>query len=337
MRKQLIMILALSAVAFTACGKKDSYKAGKVIREQAQPSPADNNEVADTQVEEKAEQNILTDEHHLMYRYSTLSEMMKKEIIGVSAQITKTEDKASIEVSVLDSRTEDCQEKSFKKEDISIKNLKDFSVINNLGRFRCIEQSCENILLLVETRRSVENEEFGGRSVLNGTVAVLLKKDESGIYKPTTTDSKDFIQVNNTELAVQSCKEIASRPKTGDEFALQREREKQEKSRQEELAGRPTTGDEFALQREREKQDMRLKQIASRVKAISERISAIQSDSIGQMTSERSDELKRLGTEQSKLETERGTILSGRVQKAVETQEESDQVDPELEQTPVEP
>lgn len=320
MKKQLILSLAMAAVAVTACGKKDSYKAAKTQREIVKPSPADTNEVAAAPVEEKAEQNILADEHHQMYRKSSLSVLMKQEILGVSAKIEKNADKANIEVTLLDSRSEECKEKTFRKDNVLFSSLKQLTAIDGLGRIRCVENDCINVLLLVEDRRSLENEEWGGSTMINGTVAILLKKDESGVYKPLTTGSEDFLQVNNATVAIEACKDVMSR-----------------------LQNRPQTGDEFAQERERNRQESRMTEIDTRLGEISTRLDALKSGSVRRTLDEIAQEIQRLTEEKTRLEAERQQILDGRarqeevrnptpLQPAVEAETGHVPVDPTLEE-----
>lgn len=325
MTKKLIIAIALTSIAVSACGSKNSYKAAHLKNKAAQPAPATINEVADEKVEEKAEKALLADEHHMMYRASTLSGMMKEELLGASGQVSVIGDKSKIEISVLDSRSQECKETSANVQ-VDSKKRNDINVINNLARVRCVDTACDHLLVFLETRRSVENQEFGGNSILNGTVAVLLKKDESGTHKPLTTASKNFLQINSTEVAVETCVEVASRPQTGDEFAVQREKEAQEKRRQEELAARPQTGDEFAVQRLRQEREARIKAIDKRISEIDARFKELSTGA------NPSDEPKALATEKAQLVKEREAIVSNPSAPASKVEDgKVEPVDPTLE------
>ncbi|MCC6137959.1 MAG: hypothetical protein IT287_04960 [Bdellovibrionaceae bacterium] len=317
MTKKLIIAIALTSVAVSACGSKNSYKAARLSNKMTLVDPATVNEVADGTIEERAEKALLSDEHHMMYRASTLSVMMKEELLGASGQISAVGEKSKIEVSLLDSRAQECKEKSGSVE-VDSKKRNETNQINNLARVRCVDTSCDHLLVFIETRRSVKNEEFGGSSILNGTVAVLLKKDESGAHKPLTTQSKNFFQVNSTDIAVQSCIEVASRPQTGDEFAVQREKEK---NSPDEASARPQTGDEFAVQRLQQQQDARIKAIDERIKAIDARFKELSSGT------SLTDEPKALATEKAKLQKERESILNART---VVPESKMEPVDPTL-------
>lgn len=309
MTKKLVLAIALSALTITACGGKDSYKAARLNKE-AQPSPEESNQRATRNIEVNALKVIMSDDVFASSKNNSLSEALKEETLGVSAKVSLG-DKVVIEVSKLDSKAVDCKETTAKVE-IDKASIKSLNRINNFGRVSCVDDKCENIVLLVETRRNVKTEENANGSILDGSVAVLLKKDASGLHKPLTTESQEFLQINTTDVAVATCIEIASRPQTGDEFAVERELEKQ---RQSEIENRPKTGDEFAIQRLREQQDARLKAIDERIKAIDARRKELSQNHT--MT----DEPKELATERSKLITERDSILNARKAPEVQTVE----------------
>lgn len=310
MTKKLVLAIAVTAAALTACGSKDSYKAAK-LNKMNQPSPEELNQRAARNIEINALKLIMADEVYASSKANAISEALKEETLGVSAKVTVGE-KTLIEVSKLDSKAVECKE-TVKQVSVDNKSVKSLNRIDNFGRVACVDDGCENIVLLIETRRSHKTEENANGSILDGSVAVLLKKDATtGMHKPLNTESKDFLQINTTDIAVESCVELASRPKTGDEFAVQREQERQAEAKQKAAATETITGDELAIQRLREQQDARIKAIDERVKAIDARQKELASNKT------MSDEPKALATERAKLLQERDSILDAR--KAPEAQ-----------------
>lgn len=273
MTKKMILAVVLSAVAFTACGKKDGYKARISGNNQ---KPQANNELAAKDVEAKAEQLILADELHKNNRSNFMSDNLKAELLGISAKISVEGDKSLVEVSVLDSKTNSCVEKVTRTE-IESKKMNVLNSIESLGRVTCIDTSCNNLLVLVEVRTTIPGDSAVSGETVDSSVAILMKKDESGVHQPLTTESKNFHQVNRVDIAVQSCLEAESK-----------------------------AADELALKKLREQQDARLKEIEARILAIDARQKEISDNQI--MT----DEPKALGTEKSKLIQERDGILSSR-------------------------
>lgn len=320
--KKVIIAFVFTAAALTACGKKGGYKAAQINTKAQMPAPEAVNEVAEESIEAKAEKLLLSDEKFNSSRSSAVAEILKSELLGISGKLAVEGDKTSVDISVLTDKSENC-EGHVNHAKIDTKHMVTLNKINNFGRVSCVDTACDNILVIVEARRNVKTQENANGSILDGAVAVLMKKDDSGEHKPLTTESKNFLQVNSADVAVQTCQDIASRPKTGDEFAVEREKDRQEQLRQEEIANRPKTGDELAVQRLREQQDARVKAIEARIAAIDARFKEIADQKIS------SDEPKALATEKNKLIQERDSILSAR--KVPAQQEEMVPVDPTLE------
>lgn len=321
--KKIALAFVLTAAALTACGKKGGYKAKQIDHKSVAPVPADVNDVAEESIEAKAEKLLLSDDLLSSSRSSAVAEVLKSELLGISAKLSADGDKTAVDISLLTDKSENC-ETHVSHAKIDTKHMITLNKIVNFGRVSCIDTSCDNLLVIMETRRRVKTDDNAEGTVISGAVAVLMKKGENGIHKPLTTESKYFMSVNSSQVAVETCQEIANRPQTGDEFALEREKDRQDRLREEEIAKRPKTGDEFATERLRYQQDQRLIAIEKRISAIDARIQEI-SDSGGS-----SDEPKSLGLEKSKLLQERDSILDAR-KAPVPQQETPTPVDPTLE------
>ncbi len=323
--KKIVIAFVLSAAAVTACGKKGGYKAAQInMMKTEMPAPESVNPPAEESIEAKAEKLLLSDEQLSSSRTSAVADILKSELLGISATLAVSGDKTAVDISILTDKSENC-EGHVSHAQLESKHMATMNKINNFGRVTCVDTSCDHLLVIMEARRKVKTEEHANGEIQSGAVAVLMKKDEAGVHKPLTTESKNFMAVNSSQVAVETCQEIAARPSTGDEFAAQREADRIEKLRQEEIANRPKTGDEFALQRLREQQDARLKAIDARIQQIDARFKEIAEQKIS------SDEPKALATEKDKLIQERDGILNARKVTAPQAPEEHVPVDPTLE------
>ncbi|MCB9072958.1 MAG: hypothetical protein H6623_04985 [Bdellovibrionaceae bacterium] len=319
MTKKIIMTLALTTIALTACGQKNAYRAARVARQQTKPSPSLNNEQAELKVEKTAEQSIQLDQGHQTHKNSPTSQEMKKDLSGVTAQVTVGSGKANVAVRVLDSQSSNCEEKIYKQEKIPANKLRSFVNIDGLGRFRCVDSACNHAILLIEKQTKAA-----------GSVAILLKKDASEIaLKPVNTKSKAFLQINNVDVAQEACTALMGQQQNGDvgggEEDLNIEVE--------------PAGDVLIVQQEKEKQDNRLKEIDTRLKEIESQIQALNANSSSQMPDEgAAQDVQTLNDKKQQLEKERSQILELRTQKAVEQEDRASNASKQpKEQIPVAP
>lgn len=275
MTKKIVLCLSMVAVAVSGCGK--SYKA-------IQPQSTEINDVAAESKEKQAQNIILQDVSYTENQSTVLSQILKTELLGVSARLTNSGEKSILEVSVLDSKSVDCKEKTSRFELETKKMDTELQKINSLGRVRCLETACDHLLLVVEKRRNVKSEGSVNGSIIDGTVAVLLKKNEDGVYSPLNTESQDFLQVNSTEVALQACVE-------------QKNTDAQKKKE---------SFDKDVVAEQKRLHAKRLISIAERIYQIDQRVQKIDEKMKEVLKSGKvTDEPKALGSERSKLIAEK--------------------------------
>lgn len=201
--KQWIYSMAFVGTTLLACSPKDSYKAAQAALNH-RASPQIVNEVADITVEEKALAVLQSDLRYAEDRLTLLSERLKTEYSGVSL-LFNSESSQTGSVSILKSAQQDCREQTTS---IAVpQQALVFQSVPSLGRGMCLEPGCEHVLLLLETRRHVKLQEVDRGSIQSGVVAVLLKKDESGVHKPLHTESEVFLKAYDITTAIQLCEE----------------------------------------------------------------------------------------------------------------------------------
>lgn len=301
--KKIAIAFVLTAAALTACGKKGGYQAKQLNHKVVAPVPSEVNDVADETIEVKAEKLLLSDDQLSSSRSSAVAEILKSELLGISAKLTANGDKTAVDISILTDKSENC-EGHVSHAQIETKHMITLNKMINFGRVSCVDTSCDHLLVIMEARRKVKTVDAAEGTVMSGAVAVLMKKDGNGIHKPLTTESKNFMQVNSSQVAVETCQEIASRPQTGDEFAIERLRYQQ---------------------------DQRVKAIEKRIAEIDARIAEISANRI------QSDEPKALGLEKSKLIQERDSILNARKGTAPKQEEEAEAPPKQEEAVPLDP
>jgi hypothetical protein len=218
MKKQIVITLAAMALLVSACGHDASFKTSGVptAPEVTQDSPLP--PAADQTAEEKALAIVSDDANVKTDKGTELSNILAEEIKGVSLTIAQTQGEkddgrpvkvTTAKLTIASMKKNDCpvEDKalnSFKLADAS----KDFIHINNGGRFRCLEEACENILLIIENSRYVQMLQENGKKkseYQRGDMSILMKKASDGIYKPVATESRDFAQLQDAKMGELNC------------------------------------------------------------------------------------------------------------------------------------
>ena len=155
--KHWVSTIVFLSMALGACGAKDSYKAARATLNQS-ATPA-GHEVAEPTVEEKALALLQNDARYSEIRSTLLSERLQTEYAGLSLQQTSgTQQAASqtFQIALLKTEQQDCnaQERTL----VLSQSPLSLTAFPSVGRFQCLEEGCEHILLLIEARRHVRAE-----------------------------------------------------------------------------------------------------------------------------------------------------------------------------------
>jgi hypothetical protein len=214
MKKQIILTLAALSLLTTACGRDASFKTTAALKanDVAPATPAD------PTVESKAESIVAEDVNVNASKATDLSAILAEEIRGVSLTISTTTGEkddgrpvsiTSAKLTVASLKNNDCpvEEKSVKSFKLS-DAVNGFINISEGGRFRCLEDACENILLIMESGRNVRVVAENGKKKSEyqfGNISVLLKKSTDGVYKPVSTESTAFAQIQDAKMGELNC------------------------------------------------------------------------------------------------------------------------------------
>lgn len=213
MKKNLVIILAALALVTTACGSNASYRG---VKRADAPTPTEVNDPAEPSLEEKAMKILSEDYQNKAFNSTLLSDIMATEVRGLTVSIIKdVKDDglptitSKIKVSFYSLINNACvaSEKSsasFKTIDLA----KDFIKISGGGRFLCLEQTCENAMVMIEEARAVDVTADDGsvkKEMQSGSLAVLVKKSDDGSYKPVTTESTAFSQLWDVKMGEINC------------------------------------------------------------------------------------------------------------------------------------
>ncbi|MBY0315289.1 MAG: hypothetical protein K2Q26_07205 [Bdellovibrionales bacterium] len=199
--KKLVILPLVAVVALTACGKKASYKSRANLIRTSKPAinPRAVNTPAPVAVEMSALEMLAQDQAFQSKKDKDAILAIKAEIRGVTLKVETS--KMTLHLALKNEG--DCAPQKFEK-NLTISQIKNFAQFNEKVRLSCVGNSCEQILMIVEDKKMVSGS--GEQQIeKEGAVAILLKKEADGLYKPTSNQSAEFYQVNNAEVGLQSC------------------------------------------------------------------------------------------------------------------------------------
>lgn len=223
-KKTILLPLMVAAIGVTACGKKASYKSKVSSSRTSKPAinPKTVNTPAPVAVESTALDILAQDSVFRLLHNSKASQLIKADVRGVTMTVNTTGAVSHVSVDmILKSEDNVCSKKQIQK-DVKLFQLANFESLDAKHRIRCVNKSCDQILMIIEDKKLVqsgnENAANAGAVEQAGAVAILFHKENAQTYKPHTTEAKEIYQVNNAEVGAVSCqKEVEAAQKIIDD------------------------------------------------------------------------------------------------------------------------
>lgn len=215
MNKKTIFCLAFAGLAMAACGSQNGYRSsGKGNVQSLKPSQT----TAMSESESVALEMLNADKAYQAVKDTVGSRQLKNDLSGLQIETLnmKTEN-ATISVlqfSYLEKSSNDCVPTDIKTMSYSKEALLKGVTINNFGRLQCVDEECNDLLLIIDK----------GLSEKHVSTAVRLSRDESGIYKPAKNESSTFADATSLDQAVEQCQTgIENIKKTYTEYGKSRQ------------------------------------------------------------------------------------------------------------------
>ena len=208
MKKKIVLTVALAGLAVTACGQKSAYRTvkntGAMLHTDAGTEALPTVEAT---VEQKAVETLQKDQKFVQINESEDTQGLRENLMGAQLLMSENDktETAKIEVSLLNKNSKDCAPQTITTKGFSQQALKKGLSIKGLGRVKCVEDDCNHLLLIVEkTQRSTYNGGVPMESV-SGNVAVLLAKDEVGVFKPASSESEIIAKAQDLDESILKC------------------------------------------------------------------------------------------------------------------------------------